>query len=893
METTPTSTAGLDGKSRAAHDHHVPRELPTGSVTFLFTDVEGSTKLLHELGPEDYADALAAHRQVIREACARHRGVEVDTQGDAFFVAFATAPAALTAAAELTEQLSAGPVRVRVGLHTGTPLLSDQGYVGIDVHRAARIAASGHGGQVLVSRETAALVDGGLRDLGEHRFKDLLAPERVFQLGSRDFPPLKSLGRMNLPVAAWPLLGRERELGEIRALVADGVRLLTLTGPGGSGKTRLALQAAAELSDEFLDGTFFVALAPLRDTQAVRSTVAEAVGLQADDDVAGWLASRRVLLVLDNLEHLDGVAAVAAELLVGEVVVLATSRRVLHLSAERELPVEPLAEEPAAELFVSRAAAAGRRVVVDETVTAVCRRLDNLPLAIELAASRAKVLPPAALLDRLDEALPLLAGGAVDLPERQRTLRATIRWSHDLLDADAQYAFRRLSVFRGSFTLDAAEAISGANLDHLEALLDHSLLRPLGGERLFLLETLREYARERLDEAGETADYALRHARWYLDRLQDNCGERRGVGKSELLMWYDAEQDNLRAMLDRLTETAPKEAARAAWMLHFFWVSRGAWAEEHERLGWLLGLDVLADQSRAELLVRVSDVEMHLGRVEAAGATAREGLALSEPGTEVHWLALAELAFHALHRGDPEAAVRLGRQAFEEAEGLDDRSRVWAIGHLATILMSVDRAQEARPVYKRFIHEARRSGLEGFETIGLADLGWLDLLEADYESSRAAYSAALTQLRSRGDKYYELESLRGLGLALLGLGRRLEARAALSEMLEVALAATRTHSVYVAEALSGIAFAAEPEAVDRAARLRGAVARLSSEADVVANAYSRADEELERHFERQLVDALGAEAWEREKEAGSMLSLEHAVALAQSLCGESTRALVP
>jgi class 3 adenylate cyclase len=264
----------------------VQRELPTGTVTFLFTDVEGSTKLLHDLGAGAYAEALAAHRRVIRQACVRHGGVEVDTQGDAFFVAFATAPAAVAAAAELTEALMSGPVFVRVGLHTGTPLLSDEGYVGVDVHRAARIAASGHGGQVLVSQATASLLNGELRDLGEHRFKDLLAAERVYQLGSRDFPPLRSLGRTNLPVA-WPLLGRERELAEIRGLVADGVRLLTLTGTGGSGKTRLALQAAAELSDVFQDGTFFVPLAPLRETRAARSTVAEAVGLQADDDVAG------------------------------------------------------------------------------------------------------------------------------------------------------------------------------------------------------------------------------------------------------------------------------------------------------------------------------------------------------------------------------------------------------------------------------------------------------------------------------------------------------------------------------------------------------------------------------------------------------------------------------
>jgi predicted ATPase/class 3 adenylate cyclase len=865
----------------------VHQELPTGTVTFLFTDVEGSTKLLHELGAEAYAQALAAHRQVIREACARHDGVEVDTQGDAFFVAFSAAPAALAAAAELTQALESGPVRVRVGLHTGTPLLSDEGYVGVDVHRGARIAASGHGGQVLVSQETTALVDGELRDLGEHRFKDLLAAERIYQLGSGDFPPLRSLGRTNLPVAAWPLLGRERELAEIRGLMAGGVRLLTLTGPGGSGKTRLALQAAAELSEEFLDGTFFAALAPLRELQAVRSTVAEAVGLQPDEDVAGWLASRRVLLVLDNLEHLDGVAAVVAELLVGEVVVLATSRAPLHLSFERELPVEPLPDEAAAELFASRAAAAGRQLAVDETVTAVCRRLDNLPLAIELAAARSKLLTPAALLQRLDEALPLLAGGAVDLPERQRTLRATMEWSHDLLDPDAQAAFRRLSVFRGSFTLDAAEAITGADLDQLAALLDHSLLKALGDERFFLLETLREYARERLDEADETVEYALRHARWYLDRLQANYSDRLGPRSPEIVLWYEAEEDNLRAMLDRLCDAAPIEAAHAAYLLHFFWKAQSAYTEEHERLRGLLARDGLPQQSRAALLVRLEEIEMRLGHREAAEAANREAQALAEPGTEPHVLVVIGLAFHAVHRGDTEEAVRLGRQALEEAERLDDATRIQAIGILASILTSVGWAEEARSVLERFVHEARRSELAVLESLGLADLGRLTLLEHDYESSRAAYTTALTQLRELGHKGAEMESLHGLGLASLGLGQREEARSAFAELLELALA----HSAYVAEALSGIALAADPAVADRAARLRGAVAQLDSDADVAMNAYFRDDDELERHVERQLAAVLGEEAWERERTAGSTMTLQEAIELAQSLSAPSERAV--
>jgi predicted ATPase/class 3 adenylate cyclase len=861
----------------------VREDFPTGTVTLLFTDVAGSTKLLHELGDGGYAEALATHRRVIREACARHHGVEVDTQGDAFFFAFGDAPAAFTAAAELTEALSSGPVQVRIGLHTGTPLVSDEGYVGVDVHRAARIAASGHGGQVLVSESTASLVDGDLRDLGEHRFKDLLAAERVYQLGNHDFPPIMSLRRTNLPIAAWPLVGRERELAEIRSLVVDGRRLVTLTGPGGSGKTRLALQAAAELSEEFRDGTFFIALAPLRDSQAVHPTVAEAVGLRPDDDLVGWLASRRVLLVLDNLEHLEGIAAIISELLVGEVVVLATSRASLHLSAERELPVEPLPDEAAVELFVSRAAAAGRHLAADETVAAVCRRLDNLPLAIELAAARAKLLPPVALLQRLDEALPLLAGGAVDLPERQRTLRATIEWSHDLLDPDAKAAFRRLSVFRGSFTLDAAEAVTGADLDELAALLDQSLLKTLGDERFFLLETLREYARERLDEAGETPDYALRHARWYLERLQANYPDRLGARHAEILTWYDDEEDNLRAMLDRLSDAAQIEAAGAAYMLHFFWRARGAVAEEQERLRALLARDDLVPQSRAELLVRLSDVDMHEGRVDASETAAREALTLAQPGTEPHYIALAELAFSSIHRGETEEAVRLGRQAAEESEMLDDAPRIQAIGNLADILTRVGRTKEARSVLERFVREARRSGMT-LETLGLADLGALDLIEHDYESSRAAYAAALTQLRSRGDKYWEMETLKGIGLASLGLGERGEARAAFAEMLDLALAEKRTHSVYVAGALSGIALAADPAAADRAARLRGAVAQLNSDVGVVMNAYDEPAADLEAGFERELVAGLGEEAWEREKAAGSTMTLEQALAVARFLC---------
>jgi len=444
----------------------VARELPSGTVTFLFTDVEGSTKLLHELGAERYAGTLAEHRRVLRGAFAAHGGVEVDTQGDAFFVAFATARAALAAAEQAQAQLA---VPVRMGIHTGTPLLGEEGYVGVDVHRAARIAAAGHGGQVLVSASTASLIDRGLRDLGEHRLKDLSAPERIYQAGEEEFPPLKTLYRTNLPMAAYPLIGREPELAEVLSLLRDGTRLVTVTGPGGTGKTRFALQAAAELADEFADGVFWVPLQALTDANLVLPAVAQA--LDARGDLETFLRERHTLLLLDNFEHVLDAAREVAELVTTcpRLRLLVTSRAPLRIAGEHDLPLDPLPDGDANALFVERALAAGRRVEADETVVALCRRLDNLPLALELAAARTKHLDPAALLDRLDRTLPVLTGGRRDAPERQRTLRATIEWSYDLLDQEASRLFARLSVFAGTFSLESAEEVCDADLDALAA----------------------------------------------------------------------------------------------------------------------------------------------------------------------------------------------------------------------------------------------------------------------------------------------------------------------------------------------------------------------------------------------------------------------------------------
>ena len=502
-------------------------DLPSGTVTFLFTDVEGSTRLLHELGADAYAEALAEHRRVIREACAAEGGVEVDTQGDAFFFAFPTAPGAAAAALAMTEVLDAGPIRVRAGLHTGTPLLAEEGYVGDDVHRAARIAAAGHGGQVLVSAATASLLEVELTDLGEHRFKDLAAPERVYQLGDAPFPALKSLYRTNLPIPTTAFLGREQELAEIGALLGDSARLVTLTGPGGTGKTRLAIQAAAEAAESFEDGIWWVPLSSLRDAHLLVPSIAQTLAVEEErgrdlaESVAARLLGKRALLILDNAEHLmPQIASGIAQLLdIDGPTLLITSRERLQIQAEHVYSVPSLAEEDSVELFLTRAQAQGSGVEASPAVVELCSRLDNLPLAIELAAARTVVFSPEQLVERLGQRLDLLKAGR-DADPRQQTLRATIEWSYELLEPEEQQLFRELSVFPGGCTYEAAEAVCDAEPDTLQSLLDKSLIRRReegGRPRYWMLETIRELAAEHLRTAAEDVEVRHRHAEHYLE----------------------------------------------------------------------------------------------------------------------------------------------------------------------------------------------------------------------------------------------------------------------------------------------------------------------------------------------------------------------------------------
>ena len=546
------------------------RDLPAGTVTFLFTDIEGSTRLLGELGAEEYANRLAEHRRVLREAFERHGGVEVDTQGDAFFVAFPTAAGALGAACEAQRELA---LPVRMGVHTGTPLLTEEGYVGADVHRAARIAAAGHGGQVLVSAATAALVDREeLRDLGEHRLRDLSAPERIFQLGEDSFPPLKTLYRTNLPIPATPFLGREHELGEVRGMLAhDGARLLTLTGAGGSGKTRLALQAAGEQAEAYPDGVWWVPLAPLADPADVGPAAARALG--GGGTLLELVDGRRLLLLLDNFEHVIEAASEVAAVLTEcpHADVLVTSRERLRVQGEHVYPVPVLERGEARRLFVTRARAARPDFEPDEGVDELCDRLDDLPLALELAAARTSLLSTAQLLDRLGSRLDLLRGGR-DAETRQQTLRATIEWSYELLEPEERRVLAALSVFRGGWTLEAAERVCDADVELLQSLIDKSLARRWESGRFGMLEMIREFAAERLDPTRRD-DLTRSLLEYLLDLFETaNLGPQQ-TGEPDIARAQD-ERANIDAALDwaaTASETPP--ALSLVLLLELYWAT--------------------------------------------------------------------------------------------------------------------------------------------------------------------------------------------------------------------------------------------------------------------------------------------------------------------------------
>jgi predicted ATPase len=779
----------------------VREDLPRGTVTFVFTDVEGSTRLLHELGAERYADALAEHRRVIREACLAQWGVEVDTQGDAFFFAFPTAPGALAAASALTEALASGPIRVRVGVHTGTPHLSDEGYVGGDVHRAARIAASGHGGQVLVSAATAALVVvDSLRDLGEHRFKDLSATERVYQLGDDSFPPLKTISNTNLPRPVSSFIGRDRERAEIVARIREGVRLLTLTGPGGSGKTRLALEAAGEVVPDHEDGVFWVGLAELRDPALVTETIARTLG--AEDGLVEHIGDKGLFLLLDNLEQVVEAAPELSTLLgrCPNLTLLVTSRELLRVEGEVEYPVLPLAAPEAIALFCERT-----KLEISREVGELCARLDNLPLAVELAAARTKALSPAQILQRLSQRLDLLKGGR-DADPRQQTLRATIEWSYDLLSPAEQVLFARLSIFAGGSTLEAAEEVCAAEVDDLQSLAEKSLLR-VTNERYWMLETIREFARERLEAMSDARQIARLHATRYARMVLDLYPSLRDYSTPTLRTLRE-EQENLRAALGfACDEEDASLAGDLVYGLWFYWLTTGSgteargWAERYlatpraelpplDRYPGDLGAaeifrftdeaavatglkremigtgrshpDAIVHgapvaRSTAATLSDLSYIELDAGNVAEARALAEEALELrhrlGHPRGIAHaTLALASIAYF---ERDWVAALDLFRESvrgFEAGEASAD-----ALGTkiaVAECQLLLDRSEEAAALLKTVVPRLRELGDQTFDVYALRVAGMVFVARGNTESAALLFGAADSKIERSGMSYF-------------------------------------------------------------------------------------------------------------------------------------------
>jgi predicted ATPase/class 3 adenylate cyclase len=820
----------------------VRRDLPAGTVTFLFTDVEGSTRLLHDLGAEAYAEALAEHRRLLREAFAARGGVEVDTQGDAFFYAFATAPGALAAAAAATEALAFGPIRVRMGLHTGTPHVAEEGYVGVDVHRAARIAACGHGGQVLVSAATAALAGADdLRDLGEQRLKDMSAPERIYQFGEGEFPPLKTLYRTNLPIPATPFVGRERELRAAQELLTrENVRLLTLTGPGGTGKTRLALQAAGEAADAFADGVFWVPLAPLRDPELVLETAAQAIG--AKDSLAEHVADKRLLLLFDNFEHLVAAAARLPELIAScpNLHLLVTSRELLAVPGEQSYPVPPLEPQDGTELFLARARAVKPSFELDDAVPELCARLDNLPLALELAAARVRMLSPAQLLERLSGRLDLLkAGRGVD--PRQQTLRATIEWSYDLLGEDEQWLFARLAVFAGGCTLEAAEQVCDAEVDILQSLVDKSLVLVRDGDRFWMLKTIREYAIERFDDSVDGEELRRRHAEYFLALAQEAEPSILGVSPGEWLGRLEHEHDNLRAALDWFE--ASGETQRALLLggtIWEFWCLRALFAEGWRRLEHLLELDEQPTLARAKALTGAT----HL----ASGAGAKP----------------------AKHRLRAEQALALNREVG------DPWGVAYAEFQYASVFTEEGDFASARPLFEESVRRLGEVGDDHRELQATRMLAWAVQELGDHERYRTLNEGILRRARAIGDTENQWWSLSNLAAVATREGRHRDALVLLEEAYRIAGEFGDPSLVDLNLIRFGRALALADRAAD-AVQLLSLAEQMHEEggwayADWIV---AMKDEAMEK-TRATLDDATFAEAWEK----GRKLTSDEAVALA-------------
>jgi predicted ATPase/class 3 adenylate cyclase len=788
-----------------------PRVLPTGTVTFLFTDIEGSTDLLKQ-HPEGYDALLARHAQIVRDAIDAGDGVEVNTSGDSFFAAFASAVRAVQAAISAQRNLAAHPwpddghVRVRMGLHTGEGRLGQEDYVGIDVHRAARISAAGHGGQVLLSDATRALVEHalptgvGLRDMHEHRLKDLPESERLWQLEiaglETEFPTLRTLDARpnNLPSPPTSLIGRQEELGKVEAILGQR-RLLTLTGPGGTGKTRLALAAAHQLLSRFADGAFFVALQNAQDRATVASEIAAVLGIREKPDrdleagVSQYVRDRDLLIVLDNFEQAMSATPLITELLAAApgLRLIVTSREVLHLSDEQEFsvpplglpdprnlpPLEALSQYEAVALFIERAIAVRADFAVTNdnapAVAQICSRLDGLPLAIELAAARVKLLSPQAILDRLEGSLSLLTGGARDLSDRQRTLRGAIDWSYGLLDDSERRLFGRLAVFAGGWTLEAAEQVCAAEsgqdtLDGLSSLSDKSLVHSGASEatepRMEMLQVIREFALEKLEESLDAEDIRRRHALYMVDLVETGEPE---LVRADLRRWQGRlrqEEENIRAALRWAVERQePELGMRIAGCLWHFW---HYWALVREGVAWLDSILDLprSDQpttARAKALTALAALVYWQGDVPRAAALYDEVIAIHRQLGDERSLAdtWMDSAWASAAQGDGRGAFERANQSLEQYRSIGDAggvARVSAWLKAAAVIMNLGGSvEEALAAGIEDLETARREGRVHYAAEALGSLALVYKVTGDSARALEYARQELRELHSLGN----------------------------------------------------------------------------------------------------------------------------------------------
>jgi predicted ATPase/class 3 adenylate cyclase len=775
--------------------------LPSGTLTLLFSDIEGSTRLLDYLGRERFSAALDAHRRIVREEVAGHGGVEVDTQGDAFFCVFTSTKNAVAACAAIQRAHArhdwpeGTEVRVRIGLHTGEPLHAGDHYVGMDVHRGARLMSAGHGGQVLLSQSTADLVADelpdrvALRDLGEHRLKDLSRDQRLYDLLIDDvrseFPVLRTLKDRptNLPIQVNRLVGRTEELAAITGRLREREdRLLTLTGPGGIGKTRLALHAGAELAEAFADGVFFVPLAPVHNPSLLLATVAqtlrlrEQAGQNVGEAVHGFLAGKDMLLLLDNFEQIVEAATDVSRLLAAapDVSLLVTSRQRLWVAGEHAFPVPALGapagderltraealKHDAVTLFLDRARAARPDFELTEedagAMATICARLDGLPLAIELAAARVRVLAPKAILRRLDESLRLLTGGTRDADERQRTLRATIAWSYDLLSEEEMALFARLSVFAGGCRLDAAAAVCDPNgdlgidvLDGLSSLEEKSLLRrrddPDAEPRFWMLETIREYAAEQLRARAD--DSAARHAAWFA-----------GV----------AARSDIRA-----------EPTSVALLRNEHANFRAALAFFHER-GEIT--------NELELAANLIEYGFQVGTLTETRAWLENALSRGQdaPG-DLRALAFSYGAMHAAFQGDLAAGRQHADNALALTRGAGQPALLAEALRAAAVVADVGAdAEAARRLYGECLEIARELNLTAVIADVTNNLGYAALTRGDLDGAERLLRETVAAARARQDLHVLTVALNNLALTAIEGGRPGEATPLVREALEVA-----------------------------------------------------------------------------------------------------------